>query len=235
MAINSSRTLYANKRDIIEKLVTDLHAPSPAPEKAKKPGEGSPYAKRPVPTTSTPPLEVRSPKKFEAPKQVDARMSVSIEQKPPVFERKPEIKKPHTAAVKSPDDLRSILSKMSQTQHSGQKVEGTLKQKEDKTEPAAKTDLKNALASVMNQMPAELKSLEKIVEIKPAERIIPHPPKIHPKSTHDDSIGATSQPVPLTQERRAVPSFSPSPESTIDESVVKRMLREEKQGRSPFT
>ncbi len=223
MVINSSRTLYANRRESIEKIVADLHTPSPAPEKAKKPAEGTPYAKRPGPTTSTPPFEVKSPRKFEAPKQSDARVSVSTEQRPPAFERKPEIKKPQTTAVKSPDDLRSILSKMSQTHPSGLKVEDTLKQREDKTEPAAKTDLKNALASVMNQIPAESKTPEKPAAPKPPERAVTPPQK-------KEAV----QPAPLAPERRAVPSFAPSPESTIDESVVKRMLREEKQDRSPF-
>ncbi len=248
MVINSSRTLYANRRELIEKLVTDLHTPSPAPEKAKKPAEGTPYAKRPGPTTtSTPPFEVKSPRKFEAPKQSDARVSVSTEQRPPAFERKPEIKKPQTTAAKSPDDLRSILSKMSQThpkstsngyaegaQPSGQKVEGTLKNKEDKTEPAAKNDLKNALASVMNQIPAESKTSEKPAAPKSAERVVTPPQKKHPRSTSNGFAEGAVQPAPPAPERRAVPSFALSPESTIDESVVKRMLREEKQDRSPF-
>jgi hypothetical protein len=218
MVINSSRTQYANRRELIEKLVTDLHTPTPPPEKAKKP-----EMKKPTPVVTQAPFETRTPRKVDTAKPTEVRS-------PHVSERKPEVSKMQTAPVKSPDDLRSILSKMSQTHPkstesgytegahpSGQKVAETGKPKETGREAPAKNDLKNALASIMKLQSTEVSTPEKITQPKPTERIVP-----------------PAQPASLTHQRRAAPSFAPAPDNTIDESVVKRMLREEKQDRSPF-
>jgi hypothetical protein len=218
MVINSSRTQYANRRELIEKLVTDLHTPTPPPEKAKKP-----EMKKPTPVVTQAPFETRTPRKVDTAKPTEVRS-------PHVSESKPVVSKMQTAPVKSPDDLRSILSKMSQTHPkstesgytegahpSGQKVAETGKPKETGREALAKNDLKNALASVMKLQSTEVSTPEKITQPKPAERIVP-----------------PAQPASLTHQRRAAPSFAPAPDNTIDESVVKRMLREEKQDRSPF-
>jgi hypothetical protein len=42
------------------------------------------------------------------------------------------------------------------------------------------------------------------------------------------------QSTPLGHTRRATPNFPP-PQSAIDESVIKRMLKEEKHDRTPFS
>ena len=221
MVINSSRMLYANRREGVEKIVTDLHAPVLAPEKTKKPDTS-----RVAPGLNASPQETRTQRRNETAKPTESRPSS-------LTERKPEVNKAQSTPVKSPDDLRSILSKMSQTNPHGQKVAETGKTKEAGREAPAKNDLKNALASVMKLQPAEVLAPEKIAEPKPVERVVP-PPKEVPKSPQKDSIKETVEPTPLTPERRASPSFAPASSNNIDESVVKRMLREEKQDRSPF-
>ncbi len=221
MVISSSRVLYANKREVVAKIVTDLHTPTPQPEKPQKNNQnnaqkGAQPQNRPAPQASAAPFEVRPPKKFDTPRNQEQRPQQSFDKKPQQPERKPEMKRPQPAPTKSPEDLRSILSKMTQAPNAPQKSDGTTT-KTPASEVPAKNDLKNALASVMQQQPAQ-------PTVTPAPTPVQTPPQ-----------RATATPAPLTHTRRAAPSFTESPSNTIDESVVKRMLREEKQDRTPFS
>ena len=208
MVVSSSRVLYANKREVVEKIVTDLHTPTPQPERVPKPaqkafvqGAPRPDQKRPLPQA----VAVPTPKKVETPRPA------SFEKRPAPPERRQEQKRPPQEPAKSPDDLRSILSKMTQTSTSGQKTNTVAKQ--PTVEIPAKNDLKNALASVMQQQ---------------SQPVVP--PLQTPKPVEKET------PTPLTHTRRAAPSFTPkSITNPIDEAVVKRMLRDEKQDRTPFS
>ena len=264
MVISSSRILYANKREEVEKIVTDLHTPEAQPPKHPKStskdyvqgatpkgnqnnaAKWSPAANaqnnsakvtsdqrrpalqvnistdqtRPAPQPAAASFEVRPPKKFDTPRNQEQRSQPPFEKKPAQFERKPEGKRVPAAPAKSPEDLRSILSKMTQAATVPQKSETSPSQKPVAVEVPAKNDLKNALASVMQQQAT-----------KPTP--IPEPQKVPVQPPVQERV--TSSPTPLTHTRRAAPSFTPSSQHTIDESVVKRMLREEKQDRTPFS
>ncbi len=264
MVISSSRTLYANKREVVEKIVTDLHTPAAQAERPKSTSKdfvqranpkassnsynkGGSDQKRPAPQVSAAPYEGRPPRKFDAPRNQEAQPvkkfdalqqpeplpKPSVESKPAPFERKPVVHKTQAAPVKFSDDLRSILSKMSQAKAGEQKSEETVVQKEIKPEPQAKDDLKNALASVMRQQQAAPQPPQ---TPKPESNPLV---KEYPKNTPPDfahrapASASNGTPTQLTHSRRSEPSFGGS--NSIDESVVKRMLREEKQDRTPFT
>jgi Type IV secretion-system coupling protein DNA-binding domain len=266
MVISSSRTLYANKREEVEKIVTDLHTPEPQPPKPQKSNQNnaakwSPAAsaqnntaksavpeRRPAPQTPThtdqkqpeaqptAPFEGRPLKSFDTAKQQQVRpQQPSFEKKSAQFERKPDTKRPQAAPTKSPDDLRSILSKMTQAPKDVQKSDTSISPKPAVTEPPAKSDLKNALAAVMQQQSTQ----PSVVPTSSKPSAVPEsvPPAQPEKSRNTEPVKSapTQHPTPLTHTRRAAPSFAPTSQNTIDESVVKRMLREEKQDRTPFS
>lgn len=246
MVISSSRVLYANKREIVEKIVTDLHTPEPQPPKPPKGNQSNgakwtppqnfqnnsasgatdqrrPASQAPVQTdqhrpatqVAAAPFEVRPPKKFDTPRNNESRPQQHND-------RRPERPKSQPAPVKSPEDLRSILSKMTQVSQSGQKADAALQQKSAPQDIPAKNDLKNALASVLQQQPAPAPK-PPVDNASEQPKVKDAPPASKPTQT------------PLTHTRRAAPSFGASASNGIDESVVKRMLREEKQDRTPFT
>jgi Type IV secretion-system coupling protein DNA-binding domain len=247
MVISSSRVLYANKREIVEKIVTDLHTPEPQPPKPSKGNQNnaakwSPAANaqnnaakstvpekrpasqapvqadqhRPIPQVAAEPLQVRPPKKFDTPRNNEARPQQHNDRRA----ERPKPREGVPAPVKSPEDLRSILSKMTASQ-SGQKADVAVSHKSAPQDAPAKNDLKNALASVLQQQPAAPKTL---VDKVPEQQKVKDTP-LAPKPVQ----------TPLTHTRRAAPSFGTPPHNGIDESVVKRMLREEKQDRTPFS
>ena len=254
MVISSSRVLYANKREEVEKIVTDLHTPEAQPPKAPKgnqnnaakwspaanaqnnPAKSAVPERRPVspPPTQTDQrrqdgqpavsFEVRPPKKFDTPRNQEQRLQPPFEKKPAQFERKSEVKRAPAAPAKSPEDLRSILSKMTQASQSGQKTDAATPQKSVPQEVPAKNDLKHALASVMQQ-PVSTPVAPK----PPVDKVLEQP-----KATEVLSAPKPTQ-TPLTHSRRAAPSFGAPAHNGIDEAVVRRMLREEKQDRTPFT
>jgi energy-coupling factor transporter ATP-binding protein EcfA2 len=196
MAISSSRINYAKRRSDVEQIVIDLHTPTPKPEKEVK----RPADKKPPFNNSSAPNQQRTPKPAN---QTEGQRPQSQQPRPPAVQ------------AKRPEDLKAILSKMSQAPSNGEKKET----KDVKEVSPARIDLKSALASVLQQdVPPKAP-----VEMAPVKSVTPPP-----------APPVQTEPVP--QPRRATPSFTPrSIQDNLDPAVIKKMLRDEKQDRSPFS
>jgi hypothetical protein len=191
MAVAGSRTNFAKKRADVEQIVIDLHTPTP--KAPKKDSDDKRSAKKP-PNNNGGGNGTSSAPKSEKPAVRNNNDTRRTPPKPPV-------------QAKRPEDLKAILSRMSQS--------NTTPEKRANKEPSpAKSDLKSALASVLK---AEETAAPVVSE--------PVPPPPVQKET----------PPPATPPRRATPSFTPaSVRDNLDPTVIKRMLRDEKQDRSPF-
>ena len=297
MAIDASRKAFANRREDVEKIVTDLHTPEPAAPRESSPRKDGPKK----------PAYGGAPERTDRPPVRREETATSEGVRPPV--------RRETPPQKTPDDLRAILGRMSQDQSlseksvaqqpaeatapvmevkitSSESVERTTKSIVDvkvtpppvaerkevlrlnnqssksaegqrqpsrerqgnresnrdgnrerrpeikkveartvflkpvaSTPPAqtdAKADLKSALASVLqNSSPKET---------APA----PAPaPVMKELSVPSEPVQPATQPS-IGTERRATPQFGQSDSATLDPNVIRRMLRDEKQDRSPF-
>jgi hypothetical protein len=297
MVVDSSRRLYAARREDVEKLVADLHTPEPAaprdsgPRKdaPRKPGQNGPpvrsdkpYVKRdegpasdvrrpapPVQKTpddlravlgrmsqdqTTPDKVVATPTSASVPVQpsvteVQITTSKSVESittstvdvkvsQPTVTERK-EIQSPpptpaptHTHKQREPQKHPSRNGNQNPKSNHRPEIKRTetrtvfLKPVERSELPKVdvKADLKSALASVLqNASPASA---------PPA----PAPaPAAKPESLHTDTAPASAPTQPaIGSARRATPQFGQNEAATLDPQVIRRMLRDEKQDRSPF-
>ncbi|MBP6924273.1 MAG: type IV secretion system DNA-binding domain-containing protein [Candidatus Pacebacteria bacterium] len=197
MAISGSRTNYAKRRNDVEQIVIDLHTPTP-----KKVNEDRRQPKKPQGGNNVNGNNHSNGQSAQRPIRQVSHVSESENRRP--------APKPVVPA-KSPEDLKTILSRMSQTNAIPEK-------KETKVESPAKVDLKSALASV-------LKTEEPVVSAPPVVRA--------PIQEHKE---APPPPPAPSLPRREMPSFTPSSvKNNLDPTVIKRMLRDEKQERSPFS
>lgn len=228
MAIANSRTNFAKRRSDVEQIVIDLHTPTPKPE-----GEKKPQMKRPQQNGG----ETRSngngsngngnSNKPQRRPGENAGNSNGNKQSSP----KPAVQ------VKSPEDLKAILGRMTQSVPVSEK-------KEAKEDSPAKTDLKSALASVLSSATVEAAPNEKPVEsptptpkteVPKVEKVPVTPIEIQEA---EPQLASTRESVqePVAPARRAMPSFTPQAiKDNLDPTVIKRMLRDEKQDRTPFS
>lgn len=185
MVIASSRSLYGNKREDVERLVAELHTPVKPEPKGKPPANKPPY---------------------------NSNKKTAFNERPNNTAGQPQIVKNHTPAdrpknnkppTKTPADLRAVLGKM--TQDTGGKEKNSIPNKKAENKDSdSKGDLKNALASVLGGMketesskPAEQKSQN-------AETVKNTPTPPIPPKTQANQTSAT-------QPRRAAPTFGPDP------------------------
>ncbi len=228
MVIEASRKNYANKREEVEQVVMDLHTPAlpaPKPTVDRKPISAKPANNSGNGGGSAVPYP---------PKRIEERSTSGSQQRPaaptkPVFKRAAE-------PQKKAEDLRAILGKISQAPAAGKKDEST--QKTAETSPH-RTELKNLLASMSTQpavtpAPAEEKKLVSEIQTPVAEASTASAPGETVRNERP-----TSQPAEPQRERdfsreRSEPAPRPQPTSSLDPAIIKRMLREERQDRSPF-
>ncbi|MEN9920434.1 MAG: hypothetical protein RL538_327 [Candidatus Parcubacteria bacterium] len=217
MVIEQSRKLYAKPRPEVEKLIVELHAPAP-----KKEGD----EKRPIKKPSN------NGGGGGSYGNTGSAQSSQRTQRPPVRSAEGDSRRPPqkpVAPAKQPEDLRAILSKISQAQ-------GVPQAKPEVKEPTpARSDLRSALSSVLQtqtpvqQAPSQAPTPEPAIK---KEEKAPIPPETKPERATPVER-STPRPQNVTPERRATPQFGPN--ADLDPAVIKRMLREERQDRSPFS
>lgn len=161
------------------------------------------------------------------------------------------------AAIKQADDLRAILSKLSQAQASA-----PAPGKEVVPEPAspAREDLKSALAAVLPKAaehtpaapapasakpepapapastPAPMPAPRPVVtDTIPTTQTSPTPPTPLPTTPAVASSPTSPTTSPAVQPRRVTPPFGAGSNPNLDPAVIKKMLRDEKNDRSPFS
>ena len=222
MVLEASRQTFANHRPEVERIVAELHTPLPPKEKPQKfdprklpQGEMPKKPSSNFPNTSHNPLT--SPK-------------LSGETKTPQHsDKRPHAPSREHQNQRKVEDLKSILGKLSQPQGDGSKVTPSPAKTEEKGESAHRVDLKNALASVMNQAAPQPTPTTPVMA--------PAPIVVAPQSVREPAQTAPD-PSRVAPQRRAVPAVPQGESSpataTIDESMVKRMLRDHQQERSPF-
>ncbi len=203
MVIAGSRRNFAQSRDVVEKLVLELHAPTPAPPKEKPT----------IKNTSTQGGSYGNGQKSTKPVN---RAGDSESKKPPVTKAQ--------VLEKKPEDLRAILSKISQTEGVKKEVVSTPEKKPEVS--PAKQDLKSVLASLVQTTASTEVRPEKSATM-PAPPVKPVPPK--PPA----SAPQPQTPPPQISRQRPTPQFGSA--TGPDEQVVRKMLREEKHSRSPFS
>lgn len=201
MVIGASRRNFAKDRESVEKLVVEIHTPTPVQPKEKKEVQKSNQS-------SGYNNSGGSVQKFTKPER---RTSDNEQKKMPPKNPAPDRK---------PEDLRSILSKMSQEQ--GVKKEESKPKSEVPTPSPAKDDLKNVLSSLMANKPAVVPPT---ITPPPKQPLAADTPRVQPPQPQ-----SFSQPI---SRQRPTPQFDSTPKGP-DEQVVRQMLREEKHNRSPF-
>lgn len=244
MVIASSRQLYGNRREDVEKIVADLHTPVAPPQKAnpsanKKPAQ--PYNKPSQP--------------YSKPSQPHNKPSDNNS-------NRNESRPPAKPATKTPDELRSILGSMSNKDAQKPKDnKGPANDKNNDSKP--KVDLKSALASALKDIPGANSGPKEADDKKPApqpqssnnqgqQKSNDNHQKNQPRNnghqnnnqqqnhqkqnsnqTHqkpEDDRRQEPAP-PVVPPRRAQPTFGGQ---DIDEGVIKKMLHDGPAERSPF-
>jgi Type IV secretion-system coupling protein DNA-binding domain len=201
MVIGASRQNYAKERSSVEQMVLDLHTVTLTAAKEKK---------EPAKSTQSNSYGSSSGggQKYSKPER---REGGGEQKKMPPKSSTPD---------KKPEDLRSILSKMSQEQ--GVKKEESKPKPEVSTPSPAKDDLKNVLSSLMANKPTATPTM---ATPQTRQQPVVETPKTPPQPQ------SFTQPI---SRQRPTPQFNPAPKGP-DEQVVRQMLRVEKHDRSPFT
>jgi energy-coupling factor transporter ATP-binding protein EcfA2 len=255
MAIESSRKNYANVRSEVEKIVSDLHTPTPQPEKPKKvdprklgaagggnfSNQNGAGAKPPLRRPDASPVAAASAPLRESGTRFEDRMVA------PRAERSEERgERPQGSQVrrdvppqKKPEDLRAILGKMSQSQAqtvAPKKEAGEVVAKEKEVSPH-RTELKDLLASLVPPQVADAPAPPPAPNpLKQQASESPSLPETEVTPQAIPKAAAVATPPPVTTHRRQAPQFESTakPDNDIDPAVVKRMLRDHHQERSPF-
>jgi Type IV secretion-system coupling protein DNA-binding domain len=200
MVIGASRRDFAKDRESVEKLVVELHTPTPTQPKEKK--------------------EPQKP--YQGNGNNNGQKFTKPERRPNDAEHKKLPPKP-AAPERKPEDLRSILSKMSQEQ-GGKKEEP--KQKNEVAPSPAKDDLKSVLASLTTAQQASVPE-RSTPPTKPQPQVSKQQVQPQPQTPQPQPV------IPSIHRQRPTPQFAKP--SGPDEQVVRQMLRAEKHDRSPFT
>ena len=246
MAIEGSRKNYTCPRSEVEKVVADLLTPIPVEKPAKKVdtrktnGLGSNNNYNNGANNSAPlrPLVKRgdvaavwqSPE-GSATREVRSDRATSGVERPERPERpgQSQFVRRDVVPQKKPEDLRAILGKMSQTQGTTPRKEGVVV--EVKEESSHRAELKNLLAGMVSPTTAAVDSV-------PAPRPVEEIKDEQPATARVLKIPIHSESTPVTTTRPSEPQFQQSSErkdDSIDPTVVKRMLRDHQQERTPFS
>lgn len=158
--------------------------------------------------------------------------------------QKPGNTKPPKQQAKSPDELRSVLSKLSQDSNTKQngvddkksgKQNSKGNQNKQQSISGGHSDLKSALASVLKTVEQEPQASTSQKndsapkqEKKPESKPLP-PPAPKPAPQNEPTIKKEEP----TQSRRQTPSFREV--NNLDPAVVRKMLRDSGKERSPFS
>lgn len=208
MVIGASRMNFAKPRETVEKIVLDLHMPSPKPPTVKK--ENNQKSSTPYNQPKGNAQSSHSAQKSVPPvKRTDSSDFKKAPPKPVVPEKKPE-------------DLRAVLSKLSQEQSSKKEIPKVSAEKPVST--PAKDDLKSVLASLVQNNPAPAPVAKEVVRAPK--------PSMQQQNTASTESPLRAQVAPSTHQR-PVPQFKKP--AGPDEHVVRQMLRTEKHDRSPFS
>ncbi len=291
MVIDSSRSLYANKREDVEQIVTDLHTPvpqeprEPGPRKdaPKKPGQGSAPARTDKPFVRRESNDggERAPVRREAPVQktpddlraILGRLSndqglsekkvepsaAPVTAEVPVMEVKitESVARTTTSTVDVTMTQPKQGERRPETRREGQSTKSTDVQKQPPrsghSKPGARPEVRRPdsrtvflkpverTAAVPSEAKADLKSaLASVLQNVVPKGDLPAPaPAPRPESPrHNESspeVAQKSSESPISQARRATPQFGQSENNSLDPAVIRRMLRDEKQDRSPFS
>jgi hypothetical protein len=138
-------------------------------------------------------------------------------------------KRPVVPAAKSSEDLRSILSKIS----NNGKNEALPKKNDKKSgqEIPERTDLKNALASVLKQTMSTATESAPVQPLKPAPAALPAAQPVV-------KVAEASLPPPQRTSPRPTPAFGQAPASSgseLDPALVRKMLKDDNHYRNPFS
>lgn len=224
MVIESSRSLYGKRRQDVEKIVADLHTPV-KPEPKGKPAGGKPaYNGDKKPPYSKPNDANKKP-----------YQNGNTNSAAPVRTNSaPERTAPARPPVKTPDDLRAVLGKMTQEKNAKQENTIPKKNETEKKEVDHKGDLKNALASVLKNVSEPAKQTEPVKPTNSNQKQFVARKDISKENIKNNHSPETkSQPVPAPrQAQKTEASFKGEPQ--VDPATVKKMLRDETPGRSPF-
>lgn len=239
MVIESSRRLYGNKREDVEKIVADLHTPVKPEPKHKPAGGNSQYDGNKKPPFNQANNGNKKPYQTgPANNPAPARTNTA-----------PERVAPPKPPTRTPDDLRAVLGKM--TQEKNTKLTNAVP---NTHEPAKKNvdhkgDLKTALASVLKDVTEAARQAEpakpaaapkQFTERKDFSKDTTSSPTTpapkQPASTQErENTSPAAQPIQqggFVTNRRTAPSFGQA--QGVDPATVKKMLRDEAPGRSPF-
>lgn len=282
MAIDSSRALYANKREDVEQLVADLHTPEPAAPKEpsqrkdafKKPASGGSMASRNdkpfVKRDESPASDVRRPappvqKTPDDLRAILGRMSqdqvapdkgtlTPISVQPPVTEVKittsESVERTTTSTVDVTVSKSPVVEKkeVPQPAHKNKQREGYKQTpRNEHSKSSHRHEIKKSDTRTVFLKPVELRELPKVdvkADLKSALASVlqsatpvsapPAPaPAPKPETMHKETPQPPVQPT-IGSARRATPQFGQSDTNTLDPNVIRRMLRDEKQDRSPF-
>lgn len=229
MVIASSRQLYGNKRADVEKIVADLHTPvkaAPKPKPANKStspnnnnsGNSSSYSNNNSGNSSS---------YSNNNNNNNNNGNKNSSGKPPY--------KPPTG--KNPEEMRELLGKMSKKETNKPKDnKNPQAQKENNPEP--KVDLKSALASVLKDIPKTEQSAP-ASDKKPADdKNTPSSREERQQKNYSSAPAEAPAPRPnrnstdsVVPPRRAQAPFG---ETSLDLSVIKKMLKDGPAERSPF-
>ena len=250
MAIESSRKNYTRPRANVEKVVAELLTPIPVEKPVKKmdPRKGNGFGasggnnnyngnNNAVVSNGAP---QRPPLKHSD--VILAPQSTERQERPAVKENRTE--RPTSAQPvrrdiapqKKPEELRAILGKMSQTQGGAPKKEGVLVEVKGKEESSHRIELKNLLAGMVSSSAPDTHSVPAPRSVE--ENKVPPPAKPEVKfqekseSVNEQNSASYTRPDRSSQTDQQQASRK---EETIDPTVVKRMLRDHQQERTPFS
>lgn len=138
------------------------------------------------------------------------------------------VEKPPKAPSRSPEELRSILSKISQNQQLKNNKPPQGNKKEEKKAEPAQNDLKSALASVLVQTQTRSKSPDK------SANEASQPPKSASQPKTEKSVSVTPAPAAVSNDSYQTTARSEPAHNGLDTSVIRRMLKDGPTERSPF-
>lgn len=264
MVVQSSRDIYARRKSDVEQMVADLHTPAKPEPKApskrddtfKKPSN-APFS----PPRNDKPFEKRVESSNADQSQVQKTQLPIIRETSPHPQKNPDDLRAILGKMSQEQTVQKMVEPQQYKEKAAQKTQAPQQQREKtavhmnrnttpgqvppqaKSESQGKQDLKSALASALKQVEDAPKKSESNHATSPhrapAATQYQAQPEKKPQNPHveNPSHAAPERSNNPTPSRRPVPHYEVSKKTinTLDPSVIKRMLRDEKQDRSPFS
>jgi hypothetical protein len=249
MVLNSSRQLYAKKREEVEKIVADLHTPEVPNKPNNQSSQNNQSNQNKKGNDYKPKNNQTGPRNNQPPQQSSG--GNHNQSKP----REREFKKPDV----TPGDLRNILSKISQGENKSDnsnsvavKVNDNASEKprEEREKPRSHqqkhTSFHNSSSSNNNQIPDQRLKQNHHPQQKPEGDLKQALADVLKRAGLDnqDSPPPSQPKVEVVPERQKFDTVSPNPksesqpqgapQSTIDINEVKKILRQKDDDRTPF-